>query len=160
MSKHTRDDEKSGVLTFLLIAAVIAIIGMALWGGNEYFKDKNQNKADDGNKTKNNVTVQQNNVVENVVENVTTENTVEENTVTENTVKKPDDNTEAKEEMSISDEDKALKLAKEKYGTSDGVYFRIEQPLNNGIFDVSVRDSKTTTAIRWYRVNIKTGTVE
>ena len=160
MSKHTRDDEKSGVLIFLLIVAVIAVIGVALWGGNKYFTDNKHNTTDDGNKTKNTAIVQQNNVVENTVENVTTENTVEENTVIENTVEKTDENKESKEEMSISDEDKALQLAKEKYGTSDGVYFRIEQPLNNGIFDVSVRDNNTTTAIRWYRVNVKTGTVE
>ena len=160
MSKHARDDEKSGLLTFLLIIAVIAVIGTGLWGGNKYIKDNKQNTVNDGNQAKNTVSVHQNNVVENTVENVTTENTVEENTVTENIVEQPDENTEPKEEMSISDEDKALQLAKEKYGTSDGVYFRIEQPLNNGIFDVSVRDSKTTTAIRWYRVNVKTGTVE
>ena len=35
MSKHARDDEKSGLLTFLLIIAVIAVIGIGLWGGNK-----------------------------------------------------------------------------------------------------------------------------
>ena len=64
------------------------------------------------------------------------------------------------EETSVNDEDKAIDLAKKQFGTSDGVYYRIEQIQSNGVYIVSVRDNETTRDLAWYTVDVKNGTVK
>lgn len=158
MSKHSKERESNGLLGVLLIIVVIAIIVAVAYGGKSFFTDKKPTNSTNEVK-KNNVvmvnnTVDNNNKVNEVKENTTNEVKETSNVANEAT------NEVAKEEVSISDEEKALDLAKKAFGTTEGVYFRIEQPLNNGIYDISVRDSNTTSAIKWYRVNTKTGKVE
>lgn len=113
---------------------------------NETSSKNNVNNTED--KTKNETT------------NNTTTNTTENNNP--NTANETDKNnqTPAVEEVTVSDEDKAKELAQKTYGSSDGVYFKIEQVESNGVYIISVRDMETTSALAWYTVNAKTGTVK
>ena len=77
---------------------------------------------------------------------------------------KPDDKNEedknVNEEVNMNDDEKAIELAKKQYGTTDGVYFRIEQMQSNNVYIVSVRNSETTRDLAWYTVDVKNGTVK
>ena len=57
-------------------------------------------------------------------------------------------------------EDKAIEMAKKQYGTTDGVYFRIEQIKSNGVYIISVRDNETTRDYAWYTVDVINNTVK
>lgn len=156
---------------FLIIVCVIAVIiflgyigkDMNLTGdkNNETNNTSSSNVITGKNTTntsKNTVNTtntsnETNNTTENKTENNTVQNTTPENTT--NQTKEP-----SNEVANVSDEDQALNLAKKQYGTTDGVYFKIEQVEGNGVYIVSVRDMETTSAIEWYNVNVKTQTVK
>ncbi|MBR4261081.1 MAG: zinc ribbon domain-containing protein [Clostridia bacterium] len=53
------------------------------------------------------------------------------------------------------DEDKAIELVKKAYGSSEGIYFKIEQINNNGTYIISVRDAETTNVLKYYTVDVK-----
>lgn len=158
MSKHEQDNNTSNVLKVLLVIAILAIIGSLVYGGQYYIKNRKEVNSTDENKQSNNITkVEEKNEVQNVVEEPEKEEPKEE--PVEEPVEEPKEE-EKNEEVSVSDEDKAKEIARKTYGTSEGVYFNIDQPLGNGIYEVSVRDKETTSALDWYRVNVRTGTVE
>lgn len=121
--------------------------------------------------TTKNTTNNSTNTTENKTENKT-ENTVNQTNATNQTNTTEQGNTQNQtntatqqnsntvEVVSVSDEDNALALAKKTYGSTDGVYFKIEQTEGNGVYIVSVRDLETTSAIVWYTVNVKNQTVK
>lgn len=111
----------------------------------------NQNKNEAENTTGNT------NETKNETENTTTNNTTN---TTENTTNQTNTSqVSTVEEVNTSDEDKAKDLAKKAYGSSDGVYFKVEQVESNGVYIISVRDTETTSALEWYTINVKTGSV-
>lgn len=125
------------------------------------------NTSNNTKTTENNTTNNTSNNAKNEANNTTNEanatnesNTTNTTNSTENTTSNTTDNqTKTVEVVTVSDEDKAIDLAKKAYGSSDGVYFKVEQIESNGIYIISVRDTETTSALSWYNVNVKTGSV-
>ncbi len=106
------------------------------------------------NKIENNIT--KNNVIENQVNNKIENNN---NVITEKNNNGNENNINDTEIQTLSDEEKALKLVKDDWGTTDGVYFKIENISGNGNYEIVVRDSNTTSELAWYTVNPKTGKI-
>ena len=124
-----------------------------------------KNSTNTSKNTANNTTNQTNNTVNNTAANQTenkTENITENKT--ENTVNNTTNNTitpaATVEQNTVSDEDKAKSLAEKTYGSSDGVYFKVEQVQGNGVYIISVRDAETTGALAWYTVDVKNNTIK
>lgn len=170
MGKHAqskRKEESRGVLKSILAVAIIAVICIAAYMGIKYFDKKDLANA---NAQKSNVTQQKNDADkknENSNQNIEKEDPNAVDPKNEEEEKKDDQQTEDpnseesnEEETSISDEEKAIELAKKQYGNTDGVYFRIEQTISNGVYEVSVRDAETTREYAWYRVDVKNETVK
>lgn len=121
--------------------------------------NKNDNKVNNNanNNANNTVNNTENNKQDNEVNNIVNNNV---NNNTNNTTVNNTQNTVVNEEVTVTDEQKAIDLAKKEFGTTEGVYFKKEQTQGNGIYIVSVRDSETTKALEWYTVNVKNGTVQ
>ncbi len=149
------------VILAILILAVLCVIGYAGW---YYYNDKNTSNSQNNSQQTNNVPNQNKTEVE------TEENKEEDNKEEEKEEEKAEESQENQEEKkeeetsneegNISDEDKAIELAKKQYGMTDGVYFRIEQVQSNGVYIISVRDSETTRDYAWYTVNVNNNTVQ
>ena len=150
-------------LKVMLVIVIIAIIGVLAYAGKYYFDDKKQTDANTQNQN-NSVTTspeKEEKKEENEPKDEPEEEPVEE-PVDEPTEEPKEEKGEepSNEENNVSDEDKARELAKKEYGTSEGVYFRIEQTLGNGIYEVSVRDNNTTAEYAWYTIDVRNGTVK
>ena len=148
-----------------ILIAIVLVVGIS------YFVTKELNKSDFGNNvsntTTNTVTTNtknndkenkvnetskvQNTVVENI--NTTMENTVE-NTTTEQT------NTETFESTPQTEEGKAISIVKKDWGGNNtSVKIEVEGINDDGTYIVTVRDSSTTEALAFYRVNASSGTI-
>lgn len=161
MSKGKRrknDDGSRGALIFLMVLLIIAVIGVLGYTGKVYL---NENKNESST-----LNAQSSNVTENKDDKKDEENNkedVEEKKDEEQKTEEPEekkDEEQPKEEVAISDEEKAIDMAKKQFGTTDGVYFRIEQIQSNNVYIVSVRDNETTGDLAWYTIDVKNGTVK
>ena len=138
----------------LLVILVIAIIGVLAWTGKVYLNEKKELDTVANNKTENNGASNENKVEEK-----------EEAKKEEVTVEEPEEENEQEEEKqneetSLSNEEKAIELAKKEYGVTDGgIYYRIDQIQSNTEYIVSVRN-KDTSVLAWYIVDVKAGTVK
>lgn len=152
MSKHENDNKRyllKAVLVVLVIAviAVLAYAGKLKFGGEEQSTSNNKgNIVESGNKA--------------TGSNEVKEPEVEPKEEPEVEPEKPDENKENEEkkeseESSVSDEQKAKELALKQYGSTDGVYAYIDDNIGNGIYVVSIRKSGETSALAWYRVDVK-----
>ena len=61
-------------------------------------------------------------------------------------------------ETPLTEEQRVVQLVKNTYGTDQGVSFNIVNKTGN-IYNVSVTDNTTTTALKWYTVNMSTEAV-
>ena len=129
-----------------------------LQGNNVNNKQTNPINTNTSNNTDSKNEVKQNNVNNTTTENTTLNNT--SNTISNNTVNNTQDDNKVNEEVKLTDEQKAVDLAKKYFGITDGVYYKVEQTQGNGIYIVSVRDSETTKAIEWYTINVNNGEVQ
>ena len=155
---------------FLIVVCVIVVVCLLGYAGeymnedavptNTVSSNNKQNVSSTSGTKVNNTTKKEENTKAEKEEKVE-ENKVEEEKVEEEKKDETEDKKEpVVEENSVSSEDKAIDLAKKKYGTSNGVYFRIEQIQSNGVYIVSVRDSETTKDLAWYTVDVNNGTVK
>lgn len=156
--RRKKDDGTRGALIVLMVLLIIAVLGVMGYTGKVYV-DRKGNDNSTTNAQSSNVTTSQSNVEDKKEDKTNTESVVEE-PKKEEPEEKPIEEPETKEEVTVSDEDKALDLAKKQYGTTQGVYFRIEQIQSNSVYIVSVRDSETTRDLAWYTVDVKNGTVK
>ena len=140
----------------LLVVLVVGIIGVLAWGGNLYLNDKKQVDSSANNKTETKASANENRVEEKYERVEVTE---EPALIKQEPEKNKPEEKEV-EEVSISSEDKAIELAKKEYGSTEGVYFRIDQIQSSNVYIVSVRDENTTAALMWYTVDVKSGTVK
>lgn len=62
-------------------------------------------------------------------------------------------------ETVTSREEKAIELVKKEWGGTDGVYFSNESIDQSGRYIVSVRNSRTTSLLAFYIVDVNTGIV-
>lgn len=162
-------------LKIILVIVIILIIGTAITfayiGGTDLFKKENNKSNNEvmGMNENNNVIQEDNNVIENnIIENNVIENNIEDNTEeVENQNSVPEEKNEVvnknvspnndSEIESDNSEEKVIDIVKKDWGSSDGVYFKIQAIDSNGNYVVSVNDSETTGSLAWYTVNPKTG---
>lgn len=152
----------------LLAIAIVAVVGVIVYTAIIYL-DNNKQTNSTANGNQNNVLNNQSNLSKNEKEKDTNDIDKKDETVDNEQDNKQDNkqdnNQENKneivnEEVTLNDEEKAIELAKKEYGSTDGVYFRIEQIQSNNIYIVSVRDSQTTRDLAWYTVDLKNNTVK
>ncbi len=164
-SRNTRDSrETRNFLKVVLVLIVIAIIGVFIYMINLDRKENINVNTTADNTQQNKLEIEQGKIQEdekvNEEEPIVAEENNEPEEEPENNANEQVDNNTDDEVTSIGDEDKAIELAKQQYGTTDGVYFRIEQIVSNGVYEVSVRDEETTVEYAWYTVDVKNGTVK
>lgn len=151
------------ILKAVLVIVIFILIGLLSYTGSYYMNSRDK-KGEPSNSVSGNTSVAKNtnetNNVTNETQPVISNTTEQNNTVENGNETEPNNETKKEEVNNLSDEEKAIQLAKEKYGSTDNVYFRIEQIESNDNYIVSVRDAQTTRDIVWYTVNVKTGTVK
>ncbi|MBO5348635.1 MAG: hypothetical protein J6A89_02270 [Clostridia bacterium] len=154
------------VKIILSVFIVIILIIAAYMGCTYYIKDDNNQTSNQVSamNENNNIILEENNVIENnIIENNVISNTIE----TEETNVVPKQETEQEEQKVSSNndselesdnyEEKVIEIVKKDWGSSDGVYFKIQAIDSNGNYVVSVNNSETTASLAWYTVNPKTG---
>ena len=163
MGKHkkTNKDNTRGFLKILIALLIIAVIAILGYTGKIYIDEKKKDNSTPVQNSQNNTVNSSSN------EKEEKEEKEENKDNTEATEKEEEEKTEeepkeepVQEETSVNDEDKAIALAKKQFGTTDGVYYRIEQIQSNSVYIVSVRDNETTRDLAWYTVDVKNGTVK
>lgn len=141
----------------LLIIVIIAVICLIAYMAKYYLDEKNQIEVSTNINQEDKSSANQTKLNDENKKDETNKNKDDEEV-------KPDDKNEedknVNEEVNMNDDEKAIELAKKQYGTTDGVYFRIEQMQSNNVYIVSVRDSETTRDLAWYTVDVKNGTVK
>lgn len=156
---------------FLIVVCIIAVIIFLGYIGKDMDLSNLNAKNTSGNNLANSSVITGKNTAtnntNNTAKNTTNQtNNVEKNTTntTENKANEASNTTQNQtntvEEVKLSDEDKAKELAKKTYGSSNGVYFKVEQVESNGVYIISVRDAETTNAIEWYKVDVNNQTVK
>lgn len=131
---------KTAKIILGIVIAIIVVVG-AYFGVKYFFNTQEaSNNNTNINNTNGNMALVENNTVEN--------NIIENNTVTENN---------DSEIESDSDEEKALAIVKKDWGSTDGVYFKVQAIDANGNYVISVNNADTTQVMEWYTVNPKTG---
>ncbi|MBP3502356.1 MAG: hypothetical protein J6K42_02620 [Clostridia bacterium] len=158
----------------IIIICIIIIIGVALTfayiGCTKYLKEGNNksNNIVSGMNENNNIIIEDNNIVENNIIENNIINNIENNTIEaenqnivpeeKNELEKPNVTPNNDSELeSNNDEEKVIEIVKKDWGSSDGVYFKIQAIDSNGNYVVSVNNSETTASLAWYTVNPKTG---
>lgn len=92
--------------------------------------------------------VEDDNATNTSIEEEDNEKTLENNVVNENTISSSETEIE-------NDEEKALRLAREKWGKNDNnVYYYVEEVLDTDVYIISVRDKATTMSLADYKVDI------
>lgn len=150
------------IILVIIIITVIAIFGYNILNKNENvnetqssINETNPNTKIEVNETENNIVNEtQNNVIENEVENKQTENKIE-NTTTQNVV--TNETTEVLQNNGASNEEKAINIVKNDWGTTENVYFVTMGIDASGKYIVTVNDSSTTATLAWYLVDVATG---
>ena len=162
MGKHkkTNKDGTRGFLKALIALMLVAVTVILGYTGKIYIDEKKLANSNPIQNSQNNTI--NNSYNENKEENENNQTSEDENKSEEEekTVEEEPEEEPIQEETSVNDEDKAIDLAKKQFGTSDGVYYRIEQIQSNGVYIVSVRDNETTRDLAWYTVDVKNGTVK
>ena len=148
----------------LILIAIILVVGVCFFVTRELNKeDKAGNNVVNTNSSQNNVKEKKvnetsnnkNNIIENNITNtVNVENAIQNTETVES-------NTETFEDTPQTEEEKAISIVKKDWGANDvNVKIAIEGINDNGTYIVTVRDSETTEAKAFYKVNVKSGTFE
>ncbi len=164
---------KTAKIILGIVIAIIVVVG-AYFGVKYFFNTQEaSNNNTNINNTNGNMALVENNTVEN---NIIENNTATENNIVEDNTAKNEDNNEIKNETKVteenknkvssnndseiesdSDEEKALAIVKKDWGSTDGVYFKVQAIDANGNYVISVNNADTTQVMEWYTVNPKTG---
>lgn len=142
-------------MKFLIIIIIIVFIIAVIW----YVTNKN--KSSEAEETENTVVEVQEEEEQNATEEENQNTSESEGMVDNETSYTQID--EAPEgdivEVTGTDEEKAIALAKNKWGVDDDtVYFTIANTDGN-IYYISVNNSETSGVITWYMVDVETGEV-
>lgn len=151
------------VIITILIILVIAItiyVGKLMIDNNKINAEENNTIQQKNESTSENKIDNENNIdiKENESKNEIEENTIEKNDVVSNVVGKEE--SESKEDNTkLSDDDKAIKLVKDKFAKNDSTIKFIIANKNGNEYYISANNIVTTQVISWYKVNISTGEV-
>lgn len=144
-----------------IVVVIVAYLGIKYYLNDEEVSTNNTNINNSGE----NMTLIQNSVENNIEDNTIQENNVIENNTVENEIANKN-NSSAQNTISSnndseieadSDEEKALAIVKEDWGSTDGVYFKVQAIDADGNYVISVNNEETTAVLEWYTVNPKTG---
>lgn len=151
----------------LIIIAIVIVLFAIIWLVYDMFKKDTVDTSSDTNIVDGNTGLD--NIINDLFENDMIENDVIgseiENEVTENVTSnssKENGNTKNEPdttEKTTSKEEKAIELAKKKWGSTSGVYFSNEGINSDGRYIVSVRDGKSTSSLAFYLVDVEKGLV-
>lgn len=109
---------------------------------------------------------------ENIIDEESVSNEVESNTVIENTVSNTVSNTTSTSNITknnstvvskpatTDDKQKAIELVKKEWGNDDSVSYSFDYINENGEYVVAVKDKASATVKYYFRVDLKTETVE
>ena len=154
---------KTAKIILGIVIAIIVVVG-AYFGVKYFFNTQEaSNNNTNINNTNGNMALVENNTVteNNIVEDNTAKNEANneiknETKVIEENKNKVSSNNDSDIE-SDSDEEKALAIVKKDWGSTDGVYFKVQAIDANGNYVISVNNADTTQVMEWYTVNPKTG---
>ena len=153
---------KTAKIILGIVIAIIVVVG-AYFGVKYFFNTQEASNNTNINNTNGNMALVENNTVteNNIVEDNTAKNEANneiknETKVTEENKNKVSSNNDSEIE-SDSDEEKALAIVKKDWGSTDGVYFKVQAIDANGNYVISVNNADTTQVMEWYTVNPKTG---
>jgi glucan-binding YG repeat protein len=156
------------IIAILIVGTIVGINIKSLQKTEYTFDDKvsdNENLVENNNDLENSIDNEETDPSENEKEqeneqeneNTTTEGINEENVIDTNTTNKETTNNETTNKTS---EEKAMNLAKTKWGKDDdSVYYYLEEQLSDNIYIISVRSKETTARLMDYQVNLETGEV-
>ena len=152
-------DKKTKVIIGILVIAILIIAGYLSYAYVfDFGNKKDSNSISTMNEVPKNIIESSSN---NVIENEVTENQIDNTQVNNEKIENPEENkieeSNNTEIQELSDDEKALKIVKDDWGTTDGVYFKIENINGNGTYEIAVRDSNLTNELAWYTVDPKTG---
>ena len=160
--------EKKTIILMIvtIVAFIILIAGMCY--GFFYSANKEQEKNEITQEVNTENIQEESNVVDEEKENIIeTTNNVSENVIVEEPVAQnvPDTSNQiigkeeaetASENVGLTEEEKAIELVKEKWGTQDtSVVYAVANREGN-IYMVSVTNKETTAVLAWYQVNMQT----
>ena len=149
------------IIGILLVALVIAGIFYLTKGET---KETTTNKIVQSQEVKdaiNTIKKEAQNVINTVGNNENTDNTVS-NTIAENE-EEPEVSTSMPETTTtneLSNNEKAINMVKQEWGTDSSVTFKIDEQNENGKYVIGVVDKKTTKVITWYEVDIRNNTIK
>lgn len=139
-------------IIFIMIAILLLCVSFMKNEENTTVDNRPTNQTNNIENSNTEVDIEQNG------ENQTAESEVDtEGNETQNI--ENEENTEG-ETTQLTDEQKIIEYVKNDWGTSEGVYFTIENINSDETYVVSVRDSSTTISLKWYTVDLKKGIVK
>lgn len=139
------------LIIYILILTII--IGLGILVGLNVEDDK-RTVPTTSQKTENRAENKVENKVENSIANKVENNEVEDVEDSKETGI-PDKSGEPKTKL-----EKAIEIVKQDWGEDNSVYFAEDGQTQEGEYIICVRDSNTTSALAWYKVNIEDGTCE
>ncbi len=149
----------------LIIIAIVIVLFAIIWLVYDMFKKDTVNTSSDTNIIDGNTGLDniindlfENDVIENEIENEVTENVTSNNSKGNDNTKQETEEPDTTEKAT-SKEEKAIELAKKKWGSTSGVYFSNEGINSDGRYIVSVRDGKSTSSLAFYLVDVEKGLV-
>ena len=143
---------KTAKIILGIVIAIIVVVG-AYFGVKYFF---NTQEASNNNTNINNTNGNMALVEDNTAKNEANNEIKNETKVIEENRNKVSSNNDSEIE-SDSDEEKALAIVKKDWGSTDGVYFKVQAIDANGNYVISVNNADTTQVMEWYTVNPKTG---
>ena len=146
----------------LIIIAIVIVLFAIIWLVYDMFKKDTVDTSSDTNIVDGNTGLDniindlfENDMIGNEIENEVTENVTSNSSKENDNTKNEPDTTE----KTTSKEEKAIELAKKKWGSTSGVYFSNEGINSDGRYIVSVRDGKSTSSLAFYLVDVEKGLV-
>lgn len=146
----------------LIIIAIVIVLFAIIWLVYDMLKKDTVDTSSDTNIVDGNTGLDniindlfENDVIGNEIENEVTENVTSNSSKENDNTKNEPDTTE----KTTSKEEKAIELAKKKWGSTSGVYFSNEGINSDGRYIVSVRDGKSTSSLAFYLVDVEKGLV-
>lgn len=140
-----------------LIVVLLIIIGVFAFPKNETEKKNTMKNMtilnETNNEQKEERNTEQNEIMENEIDN-----TIANEEVTNNTITEPPTSSETLEESPKTAKEKAIAVVKKDWKENSNVEFSVDGMDENGNYIVAVRNSQTTEALAFYRVNISNET--
>lgn len=150
-------------LIVIIIVIILLVIKLVSINNSKNNEIENMNAEIGGNTAEENI-IEDNNIVEdnNTEEQLPNngEQGNEEDNIQTTPIADPEQEVDKQTiQKQESDQEKAMNIAKKDWGEDSSVYFSFEG-VNNGKYTVAVRETETTHTVRYYYINVATGTFD